>query len=136
MSPPVQPRTAKDVEEREAWLLATNVAQCADTLADLAALVTLHPDYRVRCEAIPRMRARFPGEADTLVALAAASRALDPLVRAAAVVALSDLGGTEAADVIAARIEDERPEVRTAAAQALAYLRDPRAPVDATARLS
>jgi HEAT repeat protein len=126
----LHPGGKKEATEREAWLLAMHVAQSADTLADLAALVTMHPDYRVRCEAMPRLRSRFPHEADTLDALAVASRAPDPLVRASAVVALSELGGAAAADVIAARLVDSRPEVRTAAVQALVYLGDGRAPAD------
>ena len=116
--------------EREAWRAAGRVAQAAHSLDELAALVTTHDDFRVRCEAIPRLRARFPSEKRTLAALAEASRAFDPVVRETAVGALVDLGGKAAADVTVARLTDTDPEVRAAAGRALAQLGDPRAPGD------
>ena len=130
MSPPVQPGSDEWAAEREAWTAAGRVAQAAHSLTDLATLVNTHEDFRVRCEAIPRLRARFPGESQTLAALSAATRAFEAQVREAAVDALGDLGGREAADLVAARMTDTDREVRAAAGEALAYLRDPRAPAD------
>jgi len=76
------------------------------------------------------LRARFPGESQTLAALSAATRAFEAQVREAAVDALGDLGGREAADLVAAWMTDTDREVRAAAGEALAYLQDPRAPAD------
>jgi HEAT repeat protein len=111
------------------------VAQAAHSQDDLVELVTTHPDFRVRCEAIPRLRARFPSDARTLTALADAARAFDSVVRETAVGALGDLGIKAAADVVAARLTDADPEVRAAAGQALSQLGDPRVPADLEAWL-
>jgi HEAT repeat protein len=130
VSPRVHPTSPEWPAEREAWLAAGHVAQAAHSLEDLAALVTTHDDFRVRCEAIPRLRARFPADERTLAALAEAARAFDPVVREMALGALGDFGGRAAADVIVARLTDRDPEVRAAAGQALAQIGDPRAPTD------
>lgn len=116
--------------EREAWVHAGRIAQAAHLLPDLAALVTSHPDPRVRCEAIPRLRARFPNDPETLQALAVASVSADAMVRQAAVMALGDLDGTDAADLIAERLHDGDFDVRLSAAEELGYLGDERAPAD------
>lgn len=79
--------------ERVAWAAAGRVAQAAHSLSDLAGLVTSHPDPRVRYEAIPRLRARFPEESQTLKVLTSASQESNAMVRDAAVMALSDLRG-------------------------------------------
>jgi HEAT repeat protein len=116
--------------EREASVRAGRIAQAAHSLIDLAALVRSHPDPRVRCQAIPRLRARFPDDPETLHALAAASVSADAMVRLAAVIALGDLDGPDAADLIAQRLHDGDFEVRLFAAEGLACLGDKRAPAD------
>lgn len=114
----------------DAFVAAGRVAQAAHSLADLSDLVLSHPDALVRCEGIPRIRARFPQEPTTLQVLVAASRDPDDRVRDAAVMALGNLGGSAAADAVAARLADVDFDVRLSAAQTLAYLGDPRAPAD------
>lgn len=116
--------------ERAAWVAAGRVAQAAHSLPDLAELVMSHPDPRVRYEAIPRLRARFSEDSQTLKILTSASQESNAMVRDAAVMALSGLRSPGAADVIAARLQDEEFEVRLSAAQALALLGDLRAPED------
>jgi HEAT repeat protein len=116
--------------ERAAWAAAGRVAQAAHSLSDLTGLVTSHADPRVRYEAIPRLRARFPDESQTLKVLTSASQESNAMVRDAAVMALSDLHGPAAADVIAARLQDEDFEVRLSATHALASLGDVRAPAE------
>ena len=116
--------------ERMLWSEATRVAQAAHALADLADLVMAHPDWRVRHEAIPRLRARFPQEALTFQALGAASRDPEAGVRGAAVHGLTNLGTPEAADVVYECLRDPDFNVRLAAASDLTFLRDARAPAD------
>ena len=130
VKPRAHPTSPEWANEREAWLAAGRVAQAAHSLEDLAALVTTHKDFRVRCEAIPRLRARFPSDKRTLAALTEAARSFDPEVRETALGALTDVGGKAAAAVIVARLTDRDPDVRAAAGQALAQLGDPRAPTD------
>jgi HEAT repeat protein len=116
--------------ERAAWSAARKVAQAAHSLTDLAQLVTSHPDPRVRCEAIPRLRARFPDEQLTLEVLIAAADDSEPMVRDGAVDELGWISGSEAADAIARHLEDEDFDVRMSAAQGLAFIGDGRAPLD------
>jgi HEAT repeat protein len=129
---PVGPIPVSDVvtPERQAWIEAGRIAQAAHSLNDLARLVASHPDYRVRYEAIPRLKARFRDERLTLDVLAAASREPEAAVRDAAVMALGDLHSKEAADHVADRLTDQDFEVRLTAAQTLAHLGDERAPAD------
>jgi HEAT repeat protein len=116
--------------ERQQWIDASRVAQAAQSLDDLTRLVTSHPDFRVRYEAIPRLRARFPDDQQAFEALAAASTDSDAAVRDAALMALQWIARPEAADAIAARLTDSDFDVRLTAAQSLAFLGDERAPAD------
>ena len=116
--------------ERQAWSDADRVAQAAHSLDDLAELVASHPDPRVRYEAMPRLRARFPDALRTLEVLVAASDDPNAMIREGAIMALGDLGGDEAADAVARRLNDEDFDVRLWAAQTLAFLGDDRAPAD------
>jgi hypothetical protein len=116
--------------ERQAWIEAGRVAQAAHSLADLAGLVASHPDPRVRCAAMPRLRARFPDERRTMDVLIAVAGHPDATVREAALMALGDLGGRQAADAVAERLDDENFEVRLEATRTLAYLGESRAPMD------
>jgi HEAT repeat protein len=122
-----------DSPERTAQAAAGRVAQAAHSWDDLASLVRSHPDHRVREQAIPRLRARFPDDTKTLDVLVGASVDGDAGVRESAVFALEDLRGRDApaaADAIAARLSDAVFEVRLSAAQALHFLGDDRAPED------
>jgi hypothetical protein len=119
-----------DSPERTAWAAAGRVAQAAHSWDDLASLVRSHSDHRVRYQAIPRLRARFPDDSGTLEVLVEASVDRDSAVRDAAIFALGDLGGSTAADAIAARLGDDVFEVRLSAAQTLGHLGDERAPDD------
>ena len=92
--------------ERQRWIEAGRVAQAAHSSADLSRLIESHPDYRVRYEAIPRLRARFPNDPETLDVLAVASRNSEAAVRDAAVMALQWMPQAAAADYIAARLTD------------------------------
>jgi HEAT repeat protein len=116
--------------EREAWNVAGRIAQAAHSLDDLAGLVATHPDPKVRYQAMPRLRARFPAERQTLDVLIAAADHPDAMVREGAVMALGDLHEPEAADAVARRLHDEDFDVRLEAAQTLLYLGDHRAPDD------
>jgi HEAT repeat protein len=116
--------------EREEWAAADRIAQAAHSLQDLAELVASHSNPRVRYEAMPRLRARFPEDALTLEVLVAAAEDPNPMIREGAVMALSDLRTPEAADAVAKRLDDEDFKVRLWAAQTMAFLGDPRAPSD------
>ena len=116
-----------------AWREAGRIARAAHSLEDLAALVGTHNDYRVRCEAIPRLRARFPDDPLTLQMLGDASTHPHAYVRDCAVMALGDIADEAAADLIAARLSDDDFDVRLSAAQELQWRDDPRAPEDAEA---
>jgi HEAT repeat protein len=116
--------------ERQQWAEAGRVAQAAHSREDLARLVSSHGDYRVRYQAIPRLRARFPDDDETLEALAAASHDPEAAVRDAAVMALRSMTQAAAADLIADRLTDEEFDVRLTAAESLASLGDARAPSD------
>jgi HEAT repeat protein len=116
--------------ERRAWSEAMRIAQHRNSLDDLAALVASHPDRRVRYEAMPRLRARFPEERLTLDVLVAASRDPDAMIREGAVMTLGDLRSQEAADAVAERLTDREFDVRLSAAETLAFLGDDRAPSD------
>ena len=130
VSPRINPLSDKWLAEREHWAAAGRIAQAAHSRDDLVELLTTHPDYRVRCEAIPRLRARFPSDEETLAALAHAARSFDAVVRETAVGALGDLGTKAAAEAVVSRLTDPDPEVRAAAGNALVQLGDPRAPAD------
>jgi len=116
--------------ERERWNEAGRIAQAAHSLVDLCRLVAEHPDHRVRYQAIPRLRARFPDDQRTFDVLAAASREPHPAVRRAAIDSLQWLARPEAADVIAERLRDEDFDVRLSAGYTLSFLGDDRAPSD------
>jgi hypothetical protein len=116
--------------EHERWNAAGRIAQAAQSYDDLAQLILSHPDHRVRSQAIPRLRARFPDDGGTLDVLAAASGDADEAVRHTAVQALQWMTQVAAADLIAARLTDEDFKVRLTAAESLAFLGDDRAPAD------
>jgi HEAT repeat protein len=116
--------------EREAANKAGRVAQAAHSLDDLVSLVRSHPNPLVRRQAIPRLRARFPDEPRTLLALRAASTDEDARVRDIAVRELGDVKDPSAAEFIAARLGDVDFQVRLSAAQTLTFIGDARAPTD------
>jgi hypothetical protein len=116
--------------ERHAWNQAGRVAQEAHSLEDLVGLVASHPDPRVRYQAMPRLRARFPDKYLTLEVLIAAADDPNAMIRQGAIVALGDLGGRAAAEAVARRLNDKDFHVRLWAAQTLAFLGDHRAPAN------
>lgn len=126
----VGPDDDQPSEEAIAWRDAGRIARAAHSLEDLAALVSTHDDFRVRCEAIPRLRARFPDDPITLQVLGEASTHPHADVRDCAVGALGEIPADPAADFIAARLSDDDFEVRLSAAQELKWRDDPRAPED------
>ncbi|MEM9068132.1 MAG: HEAT repeat domain-containing protein [Myxococcota bacterium] len=71
--------------------------------------------------ALPRLLAKLHGDA-ALESLRAGLAAVDPEVRRACLHALSDLGGSRAADLVTLALTDEAPTVRAAAAQALGLM--------------
>jgi HEAT repeat protein len=109
---------------------AGRIAQAAVTLDELTRLVCDSADPLVRVQAIPRLRARFPDEPRTEVALVEACRAHDVGVRFQAYSALADVQGGRAREVLRDGLEDDSPRVRLIVATALKELGDVRAPED------
>ena len=109
---------------------ASRIAQTAVECDDLVALVCDHSDPLVRMEAVPRLKARFPSDSRAQTALVNAVIDVDESVRCVAISAIADLALPIAGDLLAAALQDPKPDVRFFAAIGLEQLGDLRAPDD------
>ncbi|MGG5260350.1 HEAT repeat domain-containing protein [Phycicoccus avicenniae] len=107
------------LEDQAAWSSARRAAQALHTWDELEG-GTRHADWRVRCEAIVRLAARWPDHPGTLSRLLAlASADAQPEVRGTAVMRLVDFPTRAVQSSLEVAAFDTDPDVRWSANYAL-----------------